>query len=69
MSKMPDKLFWWGPIDTVNNQAPLLWYTDRFGGAMQEFDPNYGQFSAGALLADGYTEISWKTARAMGAPV
>ena len=66
---MSEKLFWWGPHDVVLNSPAPLWYVDSSGNAVREPDPIYGAYSIQKLLADGYVEISWESARAMGAPV
>ena len=66
---MNEKLFWWGPHDEVMNNPAPLWYVDKHGQAVREDDPQYGAFHIIKLLAEGYSEISWQSARAMGAPV
>ena len=63
-----EKLFWWGPMDSTGEIDQMLNYVDDQGYAAKEYDPKYGQFSVSNLLANGYMEISWKSARAMGAP-
>jgi len=65
---MNEKFFWWGPRDPVSYESPGLWFTDIGGSAMREYDPNHGAHSIARLLGDGYVEISWRTAQAMGAP-
>ena len=64
-----EKFFWFSPYDEFNNQPARLWYVDSYGTAMQEVDPQYGNHSVAKLLEQGYVEISWMSARAMGAPV
>lgn len=66
---MNEKLFWWSPPDPTGMINPSLHYVDDQGYATIEPDPQYGTNAVGKLLSHGYTEISWRTARAMGAPV
>ena len=59
-----EKVFWWALEEDRDNAA--LMYVGDHGGAVELFPVT--PKAVASFLNEGYREISWRTAKAMGAP-
>ena len=60
------KMFWWTAPDVVNMTQPVLYSVADDGLYPKQSYDSYGDTKR--MVEDGYQEISWNTARALGYP-